>query len=289
MTHFSVAGLQLALSNGNNLAHIQQQVALTKKRFPWLDMMVLPELAAYGTDTSMAEVLPGDTETQLCQLAKQQDVWLVAGSLFEQVEQQVYNTCSVINREGEVVARYRKIFPFHPYEKGVSCGQDFVVVDVPNGRIGIAICYDLWFPEVARTLASMGAECLIYPTLTGTIDRHLEVAMSQTTAVQQQSYVLSVNCAGELGNGRSVAVGPDGDILHQAGENPEVIPIEIDFERVRRNRERGVLGLGQPLKSFRDNPVCFTAYQADKGALPGLNTLGELQMPGEKQNTVEKK
>lgn len=289
MTHFSVAGLQLALSNGNNLAHIQQQVVLTKKRFPWLDMMVLPELAVHGTDPANAEALPGNTEAQLCQLALEQDVWLVAGSLFERDEQKIYNTCSVINRNGDVVARYRKIFPFYPYEKGVSCGEQFVVVDVPQGRIGIAICYDLWFPEMARTLASMGAECLIYPTLTGTIDRHLEVAMSQTTAVQQQSYVLSINCAGELGNGRSVAVGPEGDILHQAGENPEIMPIEIDFERVRRCRERGVLGLGQPLKSFRDNTVRFAPYQAEKAALSGLNELGKLQMPGEKQNTVEKK
>ncbi|MDP5139249.1 MAG: carbon-nitrogen hydrolase family protein, partial [Spirosomaceae bacterium] len=70
--------------------------------------------------------------------------------------------------------------------------------------------------------------------------------------------------------------GPDGRIMYQAGTAEEMIPVEIDLERVHRSRELGVLRLGQPLKSFRDNKVLFDVYQKDQ-ELPYLNTLGELK------------
>ena len=97
----------------------------------------------------------------------------------------------------------------------ICTGKDFVVFDVPQGRIGLAICYDLWFPEVARTLVSMGAEIIIYPTLAGTIDRSAELILAQSTSIVNQCYTLSVNAAGQLGNGQSIVVGPEGNIAKQ--------------------------------------------------------------------------
>lgn len=276
MSHFSIAGLQLATSNGNNLEHVINNINASKKRFPWLDMLILPELAVFGAATANAEPANGVTEQQLCEVAKANNVWLVTGSMFEQAYEHIYNTCCVINNEGHVVDRYRKIYPFLPYEKGVTSGDRIVVVEVPQGKIGIAICYDLWFPEVARAMVVQGAECLIYPTMTGTIDRPLELAMAKATAVQNQCYLFSINCAGELGNGQSTVIGPDGDEIYTAGPDEECIPVEIDFARVRRNRECGVLGLGQPLKSFRDNPMHFAQYDKSLQAKGALAELGPL-------------
>jgi len=283
MSHFSIAGLQLALPCGDNLAAISAEIINTKKRFPWLDMIVLSELATYGPEKKYASSLPNDAEKLYCQLAKENNVWLIPGSLYELVEDKIFNTTTIINNQGEVVDRYRKIYPFSPYEKGISAGKDFVVFDVPQGRIGVAICYDLWFPEVARQMVSMGAEVLVYPTLTGTIDRPLEKVIAQSTAITTQSYVISVNAAGDLGYGQSVIIGPDGSVIYQANSGVEIIPIEIDFSFVKRNRERGLHGLGQPLKSFRDNPVTFPCYQnndvqtRDKSSY--LNELGALEVP----------
>jgi predicted amidohydrolase len=283
MSHFSIAGLQLALPCGDNLVTISAEIAKTKKRFPWLNMIVLSELATYGPEKKYACELPSPAETHYCQLAKEHDLWLIPGSLYEQVGDDIFNTTSVINNKGEVVDRYRKIYPFSPYEKDISSGKDFVVFDVPQGRIGVAICYDLWFPEVARQMVCMGAEVLIYPTLTGTIDRPLEVVLAQSTAITHQSYVITVNSAGDLGYGQSVVIGPEGNIIYQAKTGAEIIPVEIDFSLVARNRERGLHGLGQPLKSFRDNPITFPCYQAEEERINNdcnkLSELGSLDIP----------
>ena len=291
MSHFSIAALQLSLSQGDNLAFIEQQIINTKRRYPWIDMVVLSELCSYGANKSFAEQLPGKAELFYAKLAKQQNIWIVTGSQFEQVTDEIYNCSTVINNQGEVVNRYRKMFPFYPYEEGVYPGKDFVVFDVPQGRIGLAICYDLWFPEVARTLACMGAEVILYPTMTGTIDRKLEMLLAQSTAITNQCYTFSINGAGEQGNGQSIIVGPEGDVVYQAGTEQEIIPVEVDFSRVQRTRDRGILGLGQPLKSFRDNDTDFTIYKNNSDKNSQLKKLGPLILPhnDEQLKLVKKK
>jgi len=279
MSHFSIAGLQLSMPCGDNLAELGKEIIKVKQRFPWLNMIVLSELCSYGPEKKYATPFPSVAEEFYCQIAKEHDLWLIPGSQYEQDGEHIYNTTSVINNKGEVVEHYRKIYPFAPYETGISAGSDFVVFDVPQGRIGVAICYDLWFPEVARELVSMGAEALIYPTLTGTIDRSIELIMAQATAATNQSYVMTINSAGELGNGQSIVVGPEGNVIHQAGIVNEVIPIEIDFACVRRNRQNGLHKLGQPLKSFRDNSVTFSVYQEDNKQNSQLKNLGKLEIP----------
>jgi hypothetical protein len=114
--------------------------------------------------------------------------------------------------------------------------------------------------------------------MTGTVDRAQELVIAQASAIQNQCYFIDINNAGALGNGRSILVGPEGDVLHLAGEQTEVMPLTLDFERVRETRANGIKGLGQTLKSFRDNPVAFPFYAA--GAVsPSLQALGPLRMP----------
>ncbi len=75
----------------------------------------------------------------------------------------------------------------------------------------------MWFPETSRTLAAMGAEVILHPTLTATIDRDVELAIVRATAAQNQCFVFDINGVGDGGNGRSIVVGPAGDVLYQAG------------------------------------------------------------------------
>ena len=109
----------------------------------------------------------------------------------------------------------------------------------------------MWFPETSRTLAVQGVEVIIHPTLTGTIDRDIELAIVQATAATNQCYVFDINGLGDGGTGRSIICGPDGRVLYQASTGEEMIPIEIDMERVHTGRENGILRLGQPLKKFQ--------------------------------------
>ncbi|MFT3809606.1 MAG: carbon-nitrogen hydrolase family protein [Micropepsaceae bacterium] len=194
----------------------------------------------------------------------------------------MFNVTPVINPAGEVIARYRKMYPFLPYEAGVASGDSFCVFDVPGiARFGISICYDMWFPETTRTLAWMGAEAIIHPTMTNTIDRDAELAIARANAAQNQLYFIDINVAGRMGFGRSIAYGPGGELLHAAGTGHEAIALELDFEHVRHVRERGWNGIGQMLKSFRDTPIDYPQYRSGARKSPSLESLGRLERPPE--------
>ncbi|MEX1265737.1 MAG: carbon-nitrogen hydrolase family protein, partial [Woeseia sp.] len=118
MTRFSIAGLQLEADNGDNTDAMAAEIDATMRRFPWLDMVLLPELNAFGSNPANAVALPGPVEARFQTLAKRHGIWLLPGSLFEKDGDRIYNTAPVINPAGEVIARYRKQFPWLPYEKG---------------------------------------------------------------------------------------------------------------------------------------------------------------------------
>ncbi len=277
-----IAGVQMHVVAGeSNIARMAHLVAQAKHRFPWIDVVLFPELAAFGADPRRAQPLPGEAEAGLAEIARRNGVWLVPGSLFESADGLIFNTTPVIAPDGSVVARYRKMFPFRPYEQNVAAGTAFVAFDVPAvGRIGVSICYDMWFPETTRTLAAMGAGVILHPTMTDTIDREIELAIARSSAATNQCYFFDINGVGDGGVGRSIVVDPSGYVLHEAGQNPEIIPILVDLDRVDLEREHGLRGLGQPLKSFRDRSVEFTVYDRARFASHYLETLGPLMKPG---------
>jgi hypothetical protein len=172
------------------------------------------------------------------------------------------------------------MFPFRPYEAGIAAGTEFCVFDVPDvGRFGLSICYDIWFPETTRQLTSMGAEVLLHPVLTGTTDRDAELAIARATAAQFQCYVIDVNGLGAGGVGKSCVIDPSSTVLHQSAGQEDMFPIEVDLSMVRRQRETGMKGLGQVLKSFRDRSNDFPVYDRNSGTDAFLHTLGPLEIP----------
>lgn len=283
---FGVAGVQMHVSAfESNLERMGNYLRHIRMRFPWVRMVLFSELAALGPRHANAEPLPGPTEARLAELALETGLWLIPGSLFEQAlgpdGPVVYNTTPVINPQGEVIARFRKLFPFRPYEQDVAGGTEFCVFDVPGaGRFGISICYDMWFPETTRTLAAMGAEVILHPTMTDTIDRDVELAIARASAATNQVYFFDVNGVEHGGVGRSIIVDPSGYVLHQAESGAEIMAIDVDFARLRRERERGLRSnLGQPLKSFRDRSCDFAVYRRDSTDFPYLHSLGALTKP----------
>jgi predicted amidohydrolase len=278
---FAIAGVQMHVAAvHDNVSAMRHRLDLLMARFPWVQMVLFSELAPFGPLTSSARVLPSHTEETFQEWAAYHGVWLLPGSLFERVDDRIYNTAPVIGPDGRVIARYRKMFPFAPYEHDVDQGTEFCVFDVPEvGRFGLSICYDIWFPETTRTLTSMGAEVLLHPVLTGTIDRDIELSIARSTAAMFQCYVFDINGLGAGGVGRSCVIDPAGCILYQAAGQEEFIPIEIDLEVVRRQRETGIRGLGQPLKSFRDRATDFDVYDRTSGRDAYLHELGPLQLP----------
>ena len=282
MTPFAIAGVQMHVSALQpNVEAMRHRLDVLMARFPWTQMVLFSELAPFGPLPKFAQPFANEALEHFQIDARRHRIWLIPGSMFETGEDgRIYNTSAVIDPEGRIVAKYRKMFPFRPYEAEIEAGTEFCVFDVPEvGRFGLSICYDIWFPETTRQLTAMGAEVLLHPVLTGTTDREAELAIARATAAQFQCYIFDVNGLGAGGVGRSLVVDPSSTVLHQSGGQEDMFPLEIDFDQVRRQRETGLRGLGQVLKSFRDRPTDFPVYDRASGTDAYLHGLGPLQMP----------
>ncbi|MEU3498974.1 carbon-nitrogen hydrolase family protein [Kitasatospora cineracea] len=262
-----------------------QRVRTTRELFPHVQLVVVPELflAAEGPLLEPAPAdwmhraavpVPGPLTDRIGALAAETGLWLVPGSLFERTpEGAVHNTALVFSPDGELVARYRKVFPWQPYEQAEP-GDRFTVFEMPGvGRIGLAICYDGSFPETVRQLAWLGAEVVIQPTLTTTRDREMELVCARANAWTNQVYVVNVNTPDPYGVGHSAVVDPEGTVRQQAGPGEEALVDVLDLDAVTRVRRHGSAGINRPwaqlarygaaieLPMYRDGVIQPPAWQ----------------------------
>jgi predicted amidohydrolase len=238
---------------------------------PETRLVAFPELHLCGVNKSVeelqavAEPLHGPRTGQLAELAGDLGIWLAPGSVCERGENgELFNTAQVFSPEGRLVAWYRKIFPWRPYEP-YDPGDRFVVFDIPDaGRVGFSICYDAWFPEVARHLAWMGADLILNPVQSTTQDREQEVVLARANAIVNQVFVASVNTAGPAGFGRSLIVDPEGCVLNESkGTEPAILESTLDLTRVARVREVGTAGYNRMWDQFTadDAPLELPLYE----------------------------
>ena len=221
MRTLSIAAIQTAAVARDldaTWAQFETQVRKVVALRPHVDLVVVPELLLAAPapmlvddpdfDERAATTIPGPLTDRLGALARELDVWLVPGSLVERDGDVLYNTAVAISPAGEIVARYRKLFPWRPYEE-LQPGREFTTFEIPGVcRVGLAICYDGSFPEVARQLAWLGAEVIIQPTLTTTRDREMEVVMARANAFANQVFVVNLNGAAPSGVGRACSSTP---------------------------------------------------------------------------------
>lgn len=247
--------------------------ALVAQR-PDLRLVVYPELhldsprvepgATRPDPRDLALPLDGPRDRALAALASDLGIWLVPGSLYElAADDRVYNTTPVYSPDGERVATYRKIAPWRPYET-VTPGTDFVVFDIPgHGRVGLTICYDAWFPEIARQLTWLGADLILNLVQTPTVDREQEVVLARANAIVNQVFVASLNAAGPTGLGRSLLVDPEGRVRTQVpGAETAVLSDVLDLAEAARVRRFGTAGLNRLWEQFQpgDTPLELPMY-----------------------------
>jgi predicted amidohydrolase len=131
------------------------------------DLIVLPETLTYfGTGLTMAECaepIPGPSTEYFARLAKQHNLYIVAG-LVERDQNLLYNVAALLSPEGELAGKYRKVcLPRSEIEAGLQPGRDYPVFETRFGKLGMMVCYDGFFPEVARELSNNGAEVIAFP------------------------------------------------------------------------------------------------------------------------------
>jgi formamidase len=253
-----VAGLQTAGVPGDpeaTLEQLERNARTLRSTFEGLELVVAPELHLMALPplleedgvppAELAVDVPGPLMQQLGALARETRLWLIPGSVYERTADGVANTAIVLSPDGELVASYRKCFPWQPYET-TQPGTRTVCFDIEGvGRFGLAICHDGAFPEIFRSLAWEGAEAIFQVTLTGTSDRDAETVVARANAIVNQVAVVNINAAAPVGNGRSLVIDPEGAVRYEAGVGEEVVTAVIDLDQVQRVRERGSFGINR--------------------------------------------
>jgi predicted amidohydrolase len=225
-------------------------------------LVVLPENFALMGKTEQDKVKHreeagnGPVQTFLAEQAARHGIWLVGGTvpLVANDDDKVRATCLVFNDKGEQAARYDKIHLFdvelvdsdeqYTESKTIEPGEEVVVIDSPFGRMGVAVCYDLRFPELFRQQLEAGMEILVLPSAFTAITgrAHWEVLV-RARAIENLCYVIAPDQGGYHLNGRetyghSMIVDPWGTVLNRLSRGPGVVCADIELgllNSARRN------------------------------------------------------
>lgn len=194
------------------------------------DLVVLPETLTYfGLGRKFpecAEQVPGPSTEYFGALAKQHNFYIVAG-LVERDGPLIYNTAALLGPDGALAGKYRKVtLPRGEIEAGIAPGSDYPVFSTRFGILGIMICYDGFFPEVARELTNRGAEVIAWPVW------GCNPLLAQARACENQIYLVSSTYEPPERNWiRTAIYGHDGKALTQAEKWGTVIVAEVDLDQ----------------------------------------------------------
>ncbi|MDY3868270.1 MAG: carbon-nitrogen hydrolase family protein [Pyramidobacter sp.] len=240
----------------DNLAAAAQFVASAAQG--GADIAVLPEMFSCPYETPnfpvYAEYAGGESCSALSRMAAENGIWLIGGSIPEKDDAgRVYNTSFVFNRAGECVARHRKMHLFDIDVKGgqrfkesetLTAGNSVTVFDTEFGKIGVAICYDIRFPELSRLMAERGARVLVVPAAFNmtTGPAHWELTF-RARALDNQVYAVGVSPARDMtasyhAYGNSIVTSPWGEICERLDEKEGMKIAALDLQRIDSVREQ---------------------------------------------------
>ena len=216
--------------------------------FPECFMSFFPIGTDRGTCLGTAQRLEGPFVTEMREQAKQHGVWVIFG-MNEKVEDpeddRNYNTTVVLNDQGEIVSVYRKThlydaFGYKESNNNKPGDKFFEPIDTPFGKLGLFVCYEVRFPEVARYQRSKGADIIVMPTawLAGKLkSRHFHTLVT-ARAIENTVYMVACDQCGPDALGESVVVDPMGVPVVSGGEGEELLVAQIDMDRVKEVRAK---------------------------------------------------
>ena len=188
------------------------------------DLILLPEgMTVVGNGRSYAEVaepLPGPSTRALGEIAKSRNAWIVAG-LYERDGAAIYNTAVLIDRQGRLAGRYRKVYlPREEVEAGLTPGSEYPVFQTDFGRLGVMICWDVHYPDPARALALNGAELVVLPIWGGNINLTRARAIENSIFLATSGYDIP-----------SMILDPMGETLSSSETDATVAVATIDLAK----------------------------------------------------------
>jgi predicted amidohydrolase len=188
------------------------------------DVILLPEgITVIGTGKTYADVaepIPGPTTASLGELARKRSSYIAAG-IYEREGPVIYNTAVLLDRAGNLVGKYRKVYlPREEVEHGLTPGNDYPVFKTDFGTVGLMICYDVFYSDPARALATQGAEVILMPIWGG------DQTLGKARAIENKVFVVASGY-----DYPTYIMDPDGEILSQAQRQGVAAIATIDLNK----------------------------------------------------------
>ena len=253
MFTYVMAQLTSSTDESESLRKARRAAEQAKEKYA-CDMLIFPEyfMSYYPAHTppavlaAAAQPLDGPFVCEMQKLAQETGLWLVFSINESYSDSQVYNTTLVVNDQGQRVAYYRKSHLYDAFryrESDLYAKGDalFQPIDTPFGKLGLMVCYDIRFPEVARYQALHGAQVLLAPSGFVRGDRkitHWETLL-RARAIENGLFVIAANhISDKVFLGHSAAFDPNGDVLAIGSDTEEeLIPVSVDLSLVSQARD----------------------------------------------------
>ncbi|EDQ92339.1 uncharacterized protein MONBRDRAFT_14153 [Monosiga brevicollis MX1] len=253
VVRIALAQLQVTSNKQQNIEGAVRAIAEAAKAGARL--VTLPECfnCPYGTKYfgTYAEPIPGESTAALSRAAKENGVYVVGGSIPERAADKLYNTCTVFNPDGDLIATHRKIHLFDIDIPGkitfkesetLSPGDAPTMFKTDFGHVGVGICYDMRFPELAQLYAEQGCSLLLYPGAFNmtTGPAHWEL-LQRGRALDNQLFVATASPARNASAdyqawGHSSCVDPWGTVIATTDEQPGLVYADLDMSKVSEVR-----------------------------------------------------
>ncbi|XP_001622809.3 omega-amidase NIT2 isoform X1 [Nematostella vectensis] len=255
---FRIGLVQLAVT-ANKLQNLQRAREKIKEAVAaGAKIVALPECfnSPYGTQyfKDYAEEIPGESSNMLAEVAKETGAYIVGGSIPERASnRKLYNTSLSYDPSGNLMGKHRKIHLFDIDVPGkirfqesevLSPGENLTILDTEYCKIGIGICYDMRFPELAQLYAKKGCHLLLYPGAFNmtTGPAHWEL-LTRARALDNQLYVATISPARDdnatyIAWGHSTVVNPWGKIVSKADHTEQILYAEIDLKYLNEVRSQ---------------------------------------------------
>lgn len=254
MIWMQVALVQMQVGNDAALNVSKAMDWVSKAKTAGADLVVLPEMFLCPYDTTAfpkyAQKQGGEVWNSMRNMAISQEIYLICGSVPELDQGNIYNTSYVFDPQGNQIAKHRKLHLFDIDIPGgqyfqesdtLTAGDNVTVFDTPWGKLGLMICFDIRFPELALDMAKRGAKAIFVPAAFNptTGPAHWEL-LFRSRAVDSQCYMAGVSSArnpeGYQAYGHSLAVSPWAEVLCQLEEEEAMELVELDMDYVENIR-----------------------------------------------------
>lgn len=248
MDKITVSCIQMDVVTGDidhNLEKALKLFQLAKSHHP--DFIVFPEMFltgfAYPDLHKIARIYRKEFERFFTQISEESGAYVIGGSIPEDDDHKTYNTCLIYNPYGKIIGQYRKmnLFSLTEEDKNFFPGHKEHVFETNFGKIGVAICYDLRFPEIFRKMALEGAKIIFVPAQFPHPRRDHWVTLLKARAIENQVFIVGCNRVGGMRLnhfGSSMIIDPNGTILNEGGEKEEIISEAIYPKMVEEARNK---------------------------------------------------